>query len=102
MIKPTYGKVLVRVATDADIKDSGIIIPEAIKEAEKQNYVPTFGQVVMKHKDMRTEYSKGDIVYFAPHTGIEINLGDAMLLVLDHKQIVAWEKQPEPDSKIVS
>jgi len=91
MILPTRNKVLIRVATEEDLKASNIIIPESIKEASKDAYNPTFGAVVAVHPDLDVDFDRGDVVYFHKMSGTEIDLGDVMLLSIDNAMIVAWE-----------
>lgn len=99
MVKPTHGRVLVRIATQEDITKSGIIIPESVKSKE-ENILQSSGVVYMISDTIaKPGFKPGDLVFFSPHIGVPVDLGNVLLLSLEHKQIVAYEEMPPPEMK---
>ena len=82
-----YGKRLIVERKEADSKVGNIILPEGSKKKT------TVGKVLSVGKEV-SDIKENDIVYFAPFSGVEYELDNKKLVIINAEDILASEETP--------
>ena len=89
-IRPLDDRVVVKPSEAEDCTTSGIFLPEGAKEKPMTGKVVATGPGKLADDGSRTSVSvkKGDTVLFGKYGGTEIELDDAMYMVLRENELL--------------
>jgi co-chaperonin GroES (HSP10) len=82
-----YGKRLIVERKEPDSKVGNIILPEGTKKKT------TVGKVLSVGKEV-SDITQNDIVYFAPFSGVEYELDNKKLVIINAEDVLAFEETP--------
>lgn len=88
--QPLYDRLLVQRHDPPNTSKGGIILPEVAKERPKQGTVLVVGAGALTPDGERIpmDVKVGDIVWFTPYAGSEVEIGEETLLVLNQIDVL--------------
>ena len=94
-VRPLGSKVLIKRDKAPETTEGGIIIPDTANEKPLEGEVVAVGsgKVLENGKTQKLTVKKGDIVFFGPYSGTEINLEGDEYLIVDEGEIIAIVEQ---------
>lgn len=94
-VRPLGSKVLIKRDEAPETTEGGIIIPDTANEKPLEGEVVAVGsgKVLENGKTQKLTVKKGDIVFFGPYSGTEIQLEGDDYLIVDENEIIAIVEQ---------
>ena len=94
-VRPLGSKVLIKRDVAPETTEGGIIIPDTANEKPLEGEVVAVGsgKVLDNGKTQKLTVKKGDVVFFGPYSGTEINLEGDEYLIVDENEIIAVIEQ---------
>ena len=86
MIKPLADRVLIEPKGAETKTNSGIYIPDTVKEKPQQGTVLAVGKGL---KDEPMEIKKGDVVLYGKYAGTEVTVDEKTYLIVKQSDILA-------------
>ena len=89
-VKPLADRVLVKQEEAAEVKKSGIIIPDTAKEKPQQGEVIGVGPGRTEDgKVVPMEVKKGDKILYGKYSGTEVTVDDEEFVIMRESDILA-------------
>ena len=90
-VRPLGSKVLIKRDDAPETTEGGIIIPDTANEKPLEGEVVAVGsgKVLDNGKTQKLTVKKGDVVFFGPYSGTEIQLEGDDFLIVDENEIIA-------------
>ena len=89
-VKPLADRVLVKQEEAAEVKKSGIIIPDTAKEKPQQGEVIEVGPGRTEDgKLVPMEVKKGDKILYGKYSGTEVTVDDEEFVIMRESDILA-------------
>ncbi len=89
-VKPLADRVLVKQEEAAEVKKSGIIIPDTAKEKPQQGEVIEVGPGRTEDgKVVPMEVKKGDKILYGKYSGTEVTVDDEEFVIMRESDILA-------------
>ena len=90
-VRPLGSKVLIKRDDAPETTEGGIIIPDTANEKPLEGEVVAVGsgKVLDNGKTQKLTVKKGDVVFFGPYSGTEIQLEGDDYLIVDENEIIA-------------
>ena len=94
-VRPLGSKVLIKRDEAPETTEGGIIIPDTANEKPLEGEVIAVGsgKVLDNGKTHKLTVKKGDIVFFGPYSGTELNLEGDDYIIVDENEIIAVIEQ---------
>jgi chaperonin GroES len=88
-IKPLGNRVAIRVIETQDDSNSGIILPDSIKERSQFGEVVAIGRGNGKQSLIGLDVKVEHVILFFKHAGTKVTMGEQEYLILEEKDILA-------------
>ncbi|MEX0622099.1 MAG: co-chaperone GroES [Candidatus Woykebacteria bacterium] len=89
-IKPLAGYALVEPQEAEEVTASGIVLPDTAQEKPAQGKILAVGKpAVIEGKEVKAEFSVGDLVFYKKWGGDEIKIGSKELKLVKFDDVMA-------------